>query len=89
MIEKAKEIVRQYIKKHLEDPNADYTLFVVWQAAVLQNFKCLISTTIPCRMYFELTYDGDERQWYFDAYRKLENRVIDDGLHEQSNQSAD
>ena len=84
MIEKAKEIVRQYIKKHLEDPNADYTLFVVWQAAVLQNFKCLIATTLPCWTYIELTYDGDEKRWYLDVYRKLENRVINDEIHEQS-----
>ena len=88
MIEKAKALVRQYIQEHLEDPNEDYTLFVVWQAAVLQNFKCLIATTKPIGMYFELTYDGDENRWYFDAYRKVENREIDDGLHEQPNQSA-
>ena len=82
MIERATEIVRQYITEHLE-PGAEYTLFVVWQAVVLQNFKCLIATTKPLRMYFELTYDGDGKRWYLDAYRKIENREIGDGIHEQ------
>ena len=79
MIDKAKQIVRDYIAQHIEpNPDADPAIFVVWQAAVLQNFKCLIATTLPYGMYFELTYDGDRRRWYFDAYRKTENRVIPD-----------
>ena len=28
------------------------------------------------RMYYELTYNGDKKEWYLDAYKKFENRVI-------------
>ena len=73
MIEKAKEIVKQYIEAH---DHSDYTIFVIWQAQVLQNFKCLISTTLPRWTYFELTYDGDRKCWYLDVYRKAENLEI-------------
>ena len=79
-IEKAISLVQEYINEHIDpsNPNAEPALFVVWQAHILQNFKCLISVTLPCRMCFELTYDGDEKCWYMDAYRKVENKVIAD-----------
>lgn len=88
MIEKAKALVRDYIKAHIDptNPDAESTIFVIWQCQVLQNFKCLIATTLPHGMYFELTYDGDRRRWYFDVYRKAENREIcevADGVHQQ------
>ena len=87
MIEKAKALVREYVDKHIDhnNANAKYSIFVIWQASVLENFKCLIATTLPAGMYFELTYDGEHGCWYFDAYQKVENRVInDDGLLKQS-----
>lgn len=84
MIEQAKAIVRAYIQDHMEmSPDAESTLFVVWQCQALQNFKCLIKATIPFGIYFELTYDGDRKVWYFDAYRKVENREVQDGVHKQ------
>ena len=78
MIEEAKSIVREYIESHIDhtNPDAESTIFVVWQCQILQNFKCLISTTLPHGMYFELTYDGEKKAWYFDVYRKVENREI-------------
>jgi len=27
-------------------------------------------------MYYELTYNGDDGVWYFDAYKKFENKTI-------------
>ena len=27
-------------------------------------------------MYYELTYNGDTNEWYLDAYKKFENKVI-------------
>ena len=27
-------------------------------------------------MYYEITYNGDTNEMYFDAYKKWENRVI-------------
>jgi hypothetical protein len=29
-------------------------------------------------MYYELTYDGDKKRWYLDAYKKFENKCIED-----------
>ena len=26
-------------------------------------------------MYYEVTFNGDKREWYLDAYKKFENRV--------------
>ena len=77
MIEKAKTIVKDYIYAHT-DHTKKPTIFVVWQVVVLQNFKCLIATTLPYGMYFELTYDGDEQRWYMDVYKKAENIEIPD-----------
>ena len=83
MIKTAKSLVLDYIKEHID--TADPALFVVWEAHVLQNFKCLIATPLN-GMYFELTYDGDNQCWYLDAYRKVDNREIDnDAVHEQPN----
>jgi hypothetical protein len=76
MIETATAIVRNYILEH--KPGINPVLFTVWQAKVLQNFKCLISS--PLGMYFELTYDGDRQCWYLDAYRKTDNREISDAV---------
>ena len=27
-------------------------------------------------MYYELTYDGNHKRWYLDAYKKFENKCI-------------
>jgi len=77
-IEKALQLVRQYITENFPALTAEPTLFIVWQSTILQNFKCSISTVLPARMSFELTYDGDGNCWYLDVYRKVENRVIPD-----------
>lgn len=82
MLEKAKALVEAYLTEHIGQ-GASYTLFVCWQAAVLQNFKCLIYATVGLGMYFELTYDGDEKRWYLDTYAKIDNREIPDGVQEQ------
>lgn len=75
----ALEIVRKYIADHLDksDPTPDFEVFTVWKVKVLQNWKYLISSTLYDGMYYELTYDGDKRRWYLDAYKKFENKVID------------
>lgn len=46
------------------------------KAKALQNWKYLISSTLYDGMYYELTYNGDKKEWYLDAYKKFENRVI-------------
>lgn len=73
-------IVLDYIYEHLDklDPEPDVCVYVVWKAKVLQNWKFLISSDLPDGMYYELTYNGDKREWYLDAYKKFENRRIPD-----------
>lgn len=71
----AEEEVRRYTNEHLEDPQG-YDVYVVWVCKTLQNNKALLSTTLPDGMYFEVTYNGDKKELYFDAYHKLENRCI-------------
>lgn len=51
-------------------------VFVVWACKTLQNNKALLSTTVPDGMYYEITYNGDTNEMYFDAYKKWENRII-------------
>lgn len=48
-------------------------VFVVWSCKTLQNNKALLSTTVPDGMYYELTYNGDKKELYMDAYKKWEN----------------
>lgn len=78
MDEKVINIVKNYILNHLDksDETPDFSVFIVWKAKVLQNWKYLLSSTLPDGMYYELTYNGDKKEWYLDAYKKFENQVI-------------
>ena len=77
-IEKCKEIVKEYAKEHLDksDNIPEFEVFDVWYCKTLQNHKALLSTTLFDGMYYELTYNGDKKELYFDAYKKFENRCI-------------
>lgn len=72
------KIITQYIEEHLDNSDAapDLEVYVVWKCKALQNWKYLFSSTLPDGMYYELTYNGDKREWYLDAYKKFENRRI-------------
>lgn len=78
MDQKALDIVQKYVLDHLDktDGTVDFEIYIVWKAKVLQNWKYLISTTLTDGMYYELTFNGDKNEWYLDAYKKFENRVI-------------
>lgn len=73
----ALDIVRSYIMGHLDksEPVPPFDVFSVWKSRILQNWKYLISSTLPDGMYYELTYNGNEMEWYLDAYKKFENKV--------------
>ena len=77
MDQMALRIVDNYIREHLDksDPEAHFDVFTVWKAKILQNWKYLISSTLPDGMYYELTYNGDKTEWYLDVYKKMENVV--------------
>ncbi len=77
-IKKCKEIIRQYAEEHLDksDVKHNFDVFVTWYSKSLQNHKALLSTSLPDKMYYELTYNGDKKELYLDAYVKLENKCI-------------
>ena len=78
MDNKALKIVCDYVVEHLDktDGIVPFDVYIVWKAKALQNWKYLISTTLADGMYYELTYNGDKDEWYLDAYKKFENRVV-------------
>jgi hypothetical protein len=77
--EKAKRLVRQYLEQHFDGEDAvTCTISVVWFCKTLQNWKALLCTTMRDRMYYEVTYNGDNCEAYLDAYTKVENVRISD-----------
>lgn len=76
-----KKLVMDYANEHLDkSDNKQITeddVFIVWECKTLQNNKALASTTLFDGMYYEITYNGDKKQIYFDAYKKFENRCIE------------
>ncbi len=77
-IDICKKVVRKYAEEHLDktDNVTTFDVFVVWQCKTLQNNKALLSTTLFDGMYYELTYNGDKKELYLDAYKKFENKCI-------------
>lgn len=77
-IQLAKKLVRDYFNGRSDKTDnvliADDDIYVVWSCKILQNNKALLSTTVPDGMYYEITYNGDKRECYFDSYKKWENR---------------
>jgi hypothetical protein len=78
-IAKAKNLVESYAKEHLDksDTIPPFEVFVVWNAYILGNIKALLSTTLFDGMYYEVTYNKEKNEIYFDAYKKFENRKVE------------
>lgn len=72
---KAKELVKDYVNAHIDktDPVVIDTddVYIVWFCKTLQNWKALLSTTLPDGMYYEVTFNGDRNEAYLDAYKSL------------------
>lgn len=75
-----KSLVRDYANDHLDKSDARRIttddVFVVWLCKTLQNNKAMLSTTLFDGMYYEITYNGDKHEIYFDAYKKWENKCV-------------
>lgn len=65
------KMVKDYYKHII-----DIDIYVVWSCKTLQNNKALLSTNIKGCAYFEITYNGDKKEFYFDAYYKEVNKCI-------------
>ena len=74
------KIVKDYANKHLDVTDnkqiEDTEVYIVWLCKTLQNHKALLSTDLHDGMYYELTYNGDKKELYLDAYKKFENQCI-------------
>ena len=73
--------VNENIPKAYED-ELDLTrddFYVVWFCKTLQNWKALVSFDglRSHGWYFEVTYNGDKNEAYFDAYKKQDNVCVD------------
>lgn len=73
--------VKNYVNSKLDKTDAkssiiEKDIYIVWLCKSLQNNKALLSTTLPDGMYYELTYNGDKKELYLDAYKKFENICI-------------
>lgn len=80
MMPRFKRMVAQYVN---ENPDNGYgvqlssdDVYIVWFCKTLQNVKALLSTPISDGMYYEITYNGDKNEFYFDAYKKVVNILI-------------
>ena len=77
MMEQAKQIVCDWYNVQVDKSDGFILtandVFVVWFCKILQNWKCLLSTTVPDGMYYEVTYNGDKGEAYLDAYKKWQN----------------
>ena len=75
-----KGVIVEYVNNHLDKTDHEQIteddVFVVWMCKTLQNSKALVSTTLFDGMYYELTYNGDKKELYLDAYKKWENKAI-------------
>lgn len=80
--DKAKNAIFDYVISHY-DKTDDIKIglediYVVWFSKTLQNWKALLSTTLPDGKYYEVTYNGDKEETYVDVYVKLDNFVVKD-----------
>lgn len=82
MQEKARKIVMDYFNSHADRSDKKKItmddVFVVWFSKTLQNWKCLVSTTVSDGMYYEVTHNGDKGETYVDVYKKWENLCVKD-----------
>ena len=76
----ATRAVVKYVNEHVDKTDGvqigEGDVFIVWICKILQNNKALLSTTLPDGMYYEVTYNGDKDELYFDAYKKFQNLCL-------------
>lgn len=77
---KCKEIVVNYFNNNVDKTDnvkiKEDDVFIVWGNKTLQNNKALLSTNVNDGMYYEITHNGDKKEFYVDAYKKWKNYVV-------------
>lgn len=80
MMNLCKKVVVDYFNSRVDKTDnmqlTEDNVYIVWFSKTLQNFKALVSTTVSDGMYYEITYIGDKKELYLDAYKKWENKKI-------------
>ena len=79
-LKEAKRIIFNKVKnenKVFSHSNVDDVVYVVWYCWILENQKCLISTTIPDGKYYEITYNKERQEMYIDTYVRSENFKVE------------
>ena len=71
-----KKQVVEYSNSRSEKVITKEDVYVVWSCKTLQNKKALLGTALPNGMYYEITYNGDKKEAYFNAYKKEANICI-------------
>lgn len=75
-----KKVVAQYANAHMDKSDGkeitEEDVFIVWMCKTLQNSKAMVSTKLFDGMYYEVTYNGNKKEIYLDAYKKWENLCI-------------
>lgn len=82
----AKKAVMKWYNEHNQSyPIGVDDVYIVWFCKILQNWKALAGTHHDDGMYYEITFDGNNKLVYFDAYKKWQNvqmpvRDLKDGV---------
>ena len=76
----ARALVFNYVREHLDPTDGTKfefdDVYVVSFAYVMGNYKCLLSTTLPDGMYYEVTYDRDRCLAYLDVYKRFDHKEV-------------
>lgn len=76
MDEHAIQLVEDYILTNLkENTSTDFKVDIIWKCHVNQLWKYVITTDLNDGMIYEVTYNGDKCDWYFNAFKKIYNKL--------------
>lgn len=76
MENKVFQLLYKYLNDKYRNTNIN-DMFIVWSCYILGNRKYLIGIK-DSSSYFEVTYNVNKKEWYIDAYSKVNNICIKD-----------
>lgn len=86
----AKLLVMEYFNRKQTSAELLITtdeVHISWFSKTLQNWKALLITRAPNGIYYEITYNGDDKEAYIDVYQKIDNVVVPFAIIEEENRS--